>query len=181
MPWNEVTTVKLRTEFVRLAQAKCANLSQLCEQLSDQSQDWLQVAGSLPLPRRFRSRRPKPTTCRSLPAEHPRTSRPKCCDCVSSIRPGEAERFIAAWSCSGERTCRPRAPSRQSSAVTATSRRTRPPHGPLSASSASGPTSCGRWISKGTSLLPPVVVIPDRARRPFPLLCRAASLCRRAE
>jgi transposase InsO family protein len=31
MPWNEVTTVKLRAEFVRLAQSEGANISQLCE------------------------------------------------------------------------------------------------------------------------------------------------------
>ena len=31
MPWNEVTTVKLRTEFVRLAQSEGANISRLCE------------------------------------------------------------------------------------------------------------------------------------------------------
>src|SRR5947208_327532 len=30
MPWNEVTTVKLRAEFVRLAQSEGANISQLC-------------------------------------------------------------------------------------------------------------------------------------------------------
>jgi len=31
MPWNEVTTVKLRAEFVRLAQSEGANVSRLCE------------------------------------------------------------------------------------------------------------------------------------------------------
>jgi transposase InsO family protein len=31
MPWNEVTTVSLRAEFVRLAQYEGANISQLCE------------------------------------------------------------------------------------------------------------------------------------------------------
>jgi len=31
MPWNEVTSVELRAEFVRLAQGEGANISQLCE------------------------------------------------------------------------------------------------------------------------------------------------------
>ena len=31
MPWNEVTTVILRSEFVRLAQNEGTNISQLCE------------------------------------------------------------------------------------------------------------------------------------------------------
>lgn len=31
MPWNEVTTVKLRTEFVRLAQSEGANISRPCQ------------------------------------------------------------------------------------------------------------------------------------------------------
>ena len=64
MPWNEVTTVKLRTEFVRLAQSEGAEYQPALRTLSDQSEDWLQVARSLPLPRRLRPRRPKPTTNR---------------------------------------------------------------------------------------------------------------------
>jgi transposase-like protein len=89
MPWNEVSTVSLRLEFVTLAAAEGANIRELCRRYGISPQTaykWIdrhRAGGPPPWPTGRGGPRPR------RPGASAR-SRPRCCGCATRTRPGAA-------------------------------------------------------------------------------------------
>jgi len=93
MPWNEVTVVTLRAEFVRLALNEDANISQLCErfQISRKTatSGWRAFA-----PTAIRALATRAADRLSRPVVRQATRRPRCSDCETSTPHGEVENSV---------------------------------------------------------------------------------------
>lgn len=150
MPWQEVSVMEQRREFVRLAMQEGINRRELCRRFGispDVGYKWLRrwVAGDRELA--DRSRRPLVSPARSEPAI-------EAAVLAVRIRPGARARSLAVWSGMDLPRLRSRRRMRFYAAMAASNRRPGRPASRIGGSGGRRPTCCGRWTSRAAWLSP---------------------------